>query len=183
MAVDVVIADVLFGEPSARRRSMGSHQSASSGSDVWLTPRWILDALGSFDLDPCAAPDPRPWPTARNHYTADVDGLRQPWAGRVWLNPPYSAVGRWLTRLADHGIGTALVFARTETAVFHDQVWARATAALFLRGRVTFCKANGIPARWNGGAPSVLVAYGTGDADRLANCGLPGRYVDLGGAS
>lgn len=28
-------------------------------SDIWLTPPHILDALGPFDLDPCA-PDPRP---------------------------------------------------------------------------------------------------------------------------
>ena len=25
-------------------------------SDNWYTPRWIIDALGPFDCDPCAAP-------------------------------------------------------------------------------------------------------------------------------
>ncbi|SDT83842.1 hypothetical protein SAMN04488548_1051, partial [Gordonia westfalica] len=56
----------------------------------------------------------------------------------MWCNPPYSNVWRWLDRLANHGTGTALIFARTETAGFQAQVWRRATAVLFLEGRLTF---------------------------------------------
>lgn len=41
------------------------------GHPEWLTPRNIVDALGPFDLDPCA-PIVRPWPTAVQHYTAAV---------------------------------------------------------------------------------------------------------------
>lgn len=154
---------------------MGSHQSARMASGTWLTPPHILAALGPFDLDPCAAPDPRPWTTAAVHYTLPVDGLSLPWHGRVWLNPPYSRqVGAWLTRLADHGTGIALTFARTETAWFVRTVWQRATAALFLHGRITFHRSDGAAGRENAGAPSVLVAYGTADADVLASCNLPG---------
>ena len=72
--------------------AIGSHHSARAGTDVWLTPPNILEALGgadSFDLDPCA-PLNRPWDMARNHYTIDDDGLARPWSGRVWLNPPYA---------------------------------------------------------------------------------------------
>ena len=64
--------------------SMSSHQSARMKNDEWLTPPEILKALGSFDLDPCA-PIARPWETAAAHYTAEDDGLRKPWAGRVLL--------------------------------------------------------------------------------------------------
>jgi hypothetical protein len=32
-------------------------------------PRWILAALGDFDLDPAAA-DPRPWSCAHTSWTA-----------------------------------------------------------------------------------------------------------------
>jgi hypothetical protein len=94
---------------------MGSYESAAMRSDVWLTPPEILDALG--DLDPCAAPEPRPWSTARLHYwTPRHNGLLEPWRGRVWLNPPYSREAvRWLRRMAAHGDGIALTFARTET--------------------------------------------------------------------
>ena len=91
---------------------MGSHESASTGTDVWLTPRHVLDALGSFDLDPCAAPVESGWLTADKHYRLPDDGMRLPWQGRVWCNPPYLNVWAWLARLADHGSGTALIFAR-----------------------------------------------------------------------
>lgn len=47
---------------------MGSHHSAAAGTHVWLTPPHVVDALGPFDLDPCASTD-RPWDTAAKHYT------------------------------------------------------------------------------------------------------------------
>jgi len=59
---------------------MGSHQSGRMEKDEWLTPPHILDALGDFDLDPCA-PVCRPWSTARNHYTIEDNGMLSPWAG------------------------------------------------------------------------------------------------------
>ena len=162
----------------ARLRGMGSHQSARMLSDTWLTPPEILRALGPFDLDPCAAPDPRPWPTAARHIARPDDGLSAAWEGRVFVNPPYGPqTGRWLGKLACHGRGTALVFARTETTWFAETVWARASGALFLHGRLTFCRPDGRPGRENAGAPSVLVAYGDDDAAALSGCGLPGTFV------
>lgn len=170
----------LFGSHSAPPRPTGPHQTATVRSDVWLTPQWLLAELGHFDLDPCAAPDPRPWPTADRHYVeADGDGLARPWEGRVWMNPPYSNVPSWLARLAGHGRGTALVFARTETEAFHRWVWPKATGVLFPAGRVTFCTPGGRPGRWNGGAPSVLIAYGDDDADVLEGCRLDGAFIRL----
>lgn len=164
--------------PTAKR-AMGSHQSHRMGTDVWLTPPHIIDALGPFDLDPCAATD-RPWDTATHHYTKEDDGLAQQWEGRVWCNPPYGQQAwTWLERLADHGHGTALVFARTETAGFFRTVWRRASACLFIEGRLHFHHPDGTRAPANAGAPSVLVAYGDHDAHRLAVCGIPGAYVDL----
>lgn len=168
-------------------RGIGGHHSPRSTTDVWLTPPHVLAALGPFDLDPCAAPEPRPWPTAREHWGPDDTPLLRAWHGRVWLNPPYgkrSVIGPWMQRIADHGCGTALIFARTETTVFHDTVWARATAVLFLRGRLTFHLPDGsLPGGDNGsgnaGGPSVLVAYGPADALRLAACGLKGAFVML----
>lgn len=158
--------------------TIGGRQSSRMDSDVWLTPPDMLAALGPFDLDPCACPPPRPWPTADRMISRPDDGLAASWSGRVWLNPPYSREApRWIARLAEHGHGTALLFARTETSWFVSQVWERASALLFLHGRINFHRADGVRAEWNGGAPSVLVAYGDGDADRLAAAGLPGTYV------
>jgi len=166
-------------------RAIGGHHSAASITTTWLTPPHIIPALGgweSFDLDPCAAPVPRPWPTARQMNAAnDANGLLIEWQGRIWLNPPYtsSEIGRWLARLADHGTGTALVFARTETEAFAHTVWGRASGLLFLHGRLHFHHADGRRAAANAGAPSVLCAYGTDDMDRLAAADLPGSFVPL----
>jgi hypothetical protein len=162
---------------------IGSHHSARAGTETWLTPPNVLTALGgadSFDLDPCAAPN-QPWPTARQHYTIADDGLALPWTGRIWLNPPYSnnVIARWMGRMADHAHGIALIFARTETKVFHETVWRAADALLFLEGRLHFHDAAGVRAKANAGAPSVFCAYGAADADVLACCGLPGAFVPL----
>ena len=162
---------------------IGGHHSARARTDEWLTPPELLTALGgadSFDLDPCA-PIVRPWPTARDHYTIKDNGLLKPWHGRVWMNPPYSTdvFGRWMGRLAEHGTGISLIFARTETAAFFNFVWQRASAVLFLQGRLNFHLVDGRRARKNGGAPSVLCAYGDRDAEVLSECGIEGHFIPL----
>lgn len=161
--------------------SMGGHQSARSLKEEWLTPPEIIRALGPFDLDPCAPVD-RPWDTAAEHYTIHDDGLKRPWHGRVWLNPPYNTkAGNWLSRLADHGDGIALIFARTETSWFVSEVWQKASALLFIEGRLHFHHVDGTRARANAGAPSVLVAYGA-TAGKIIRTGLiRGHYVPLWG--
>lgn len=169
-----MIAD-LFGEERKPRKSVGAHESHQADTVVWLTPLHIIEALGPFDLDPCGVAN---WPTATRKHILPTDGLRAPWEGRVWLNPPYGAEAwKWLHRLAEHGTGTALIFARTETAGFRQQVWLRASAILFLHGRLSFHLPDGRQARANAGAPSCLVAYGPDDAHRLRTSGLTGTYV------
>lgn len=145
----------------------------------WLTPRPIVEALGTFDLDPCGAPAHI---LANRTFLIDngEDGLVLPWEGRVWLNPPYGkAQAPFMRRLVEHNHGTALIFARTETALFFETVWNAATAILFLKGRVTFLDANKVPAKANSGAPSCLVAYGDADADALYESGIDGMFVRL----
>lgn len=164
-------------EAIAPRRSMGSHHSARADTTTWLTPHHVHEALGEFDLDPCAAPN---WPTAKRHIILPEDGLAADWEGRVWLNPPYgNEAWKWLDKLAAHGHGTALIFARTETAGFVKQVWGKATAVKFLHGRLHFHRPDGTRAQANSGAPSVLVAYGLADAHALELSELPGTYLRL----
>lgn len=33
---------------------MRHHEKPFGNTDVHLTPKWVLDGLGPFDLDPCA---------------------------------------------------------------------------------------------------------------------------------
>lgn len=117
---------------------------------------------------------------ARQHYSAEDDGLSKPWFGRVWCNPPYGLeAAKWLERLADHGNGVALIFARTETSMFFEQVWKKADGLLFLRGRLHFHHVDGTRAAANAGAPSVLVAYGTSNVLALGRSNIPGICLRL----
>ena len=157
--------------------STGPHKpSLSARSEIWLTPPEVTAALGPFDLDPCAFPG---WPTASQLICLPDDGLTAQWTGRVWLNPPYGRekIWAWMQRLADHQRGTALIFARTDTDGFRRTVWRHATALLFIHGRLNFCNTSGVRSSKNPGAPSLLVAYGDHDADRLAAAGINGTLV------
>jgi hypothetical protein len=156
--------------------NVGFSYDRTTGREDWLTPPEILRALGPFDLDPCA-PIKRPWPMARQHYTVEDNGLLKPWFGRVWLNPPYgNETEKWMRRMANHGNGIALVYARTETGAFHPWVWEYATGLFWFKGRLCFYTAEGHRGG-TAGAPNVLVSYGPENADRLKACTLPGHYT------
>ena len=148
----------------------------SARSEVWLSPLEVIAALGTFDLDPCGFPG---WSTANRLICLPNDGLAETWEGRIWLNPPYGREKTWLwmEHLADHGRGTALIFARTDVEGFRRTVWARATALLFLDGRLNFYNTAGRRSAKNPGAPSVLVAYGEQDAQQLAAAAIAGTLV------
>lgn len=160
-------------------KGIGGHQSARAGKDEWLTPPELLEKLGVFDLDPCA-PVKRPWSMAGQHFTINDNGLLRNWQGRVWCNPPYGReAAKWLARCAEHGNAIALIFARTETEMFFKHVWRKATAVLFLEGRLYFHHVDGTRAAANSGAPSVLIAYNAESADRLRQAGIPGQFIEL----
>lgn len=157
--------------------SLGTNEKRG-GSDIWLTPRWITQALGPFDLDPCGRRD---WPTADRIIQLPEDGFTADWSGFVWMNPPYSQAEGWLRRLAEYPDGgIALIFARTETAAFQRWVWGHATALLFLAGRIKFHRPDGSPGL-NAAAPAVLVGYGAEALKRLerayAKRTIPGAFV------
>lgn len=156
-----------------------SHRAFRGATDDWLTPPFILKALGVFDLDPCAAPK-MPWQTAKRMIAPPQDGLAEPWNGRVWCNPPYGGeVEKWIKKLAAHGQGTALVFARVDTRWWVEHVWGGACAILFFYERLHFFTLNGMRAAGNAGAPSCLIAYGKKDAEQLEQsmCRY-GKYIE-----
>lgn len=144
----------------------------------WLTPPELVESLGKFDLDPCS-PVNAPFLHAATNYTIEDDGLTKPWFGRVFMNPPYGKhLYKWLERLKIHGNGIAIIFARTETKCFFENVWYSADALLFIKGRIRFYHVSGKQGGTSG-APSVFVAYGKENAEALKNSGIVGRYLDL----
>jgi hypothetical protein len=157
--------------------TLGSHQQTVGKSQQHFTPHWLVEAVGPFDLDPCAG-SPRPWDCAERNIALPYNGLESMWSGMVWLNPPFDRyqVGKWIARMAYHDNGIALLHARTETAWFQP-VWQHASALLFLARRLSFCLEDGSAHPANSGAPPVLVAFGQRAADRLTDCDVAGTLV------
>ena len=146
-------------------------ERSAKPTDEWYTPKEIIDALGKFDLDPCAPVHPL-WKTADVMYNKDNDGLRQEWFGRVWLNPPYSKPLMWqfVERLSEHGNGIALLFNRCDSNKFQD--------IKFLRNRIKFFRPDGTRGD-SPGCGSILIAFGEDNAEVLRTCDIAGKYVRI----
>lgn len=149
----------------------------TAASDEWGTPWEIVHALGEFDLDPCASNANHKAP---DFYTKEDDGLALPWHGRVWCNPPYSqpALYDFCEKMAEHGNGILLIFARTGNKVWQEIIFPKATAVLFLRKRIQFIDNQGV----RGGAAgcdSALIAFGWENVAALESCGIEGKLVVL----
>ena len=151
-----------------------------TGQKTWLTPKWIVDALGPFDMDPCV-PDHMPWSTATRMVTKAEDGLVVPWKGAVWLNPPYGRESLpFLMKMASHRNGVALLFGRTDTRAWHQYVFPVCDSVLFMRGRISFYREDGTCAG-GANAPSALVSYTAHFTAKLKDAGIPGYLVKCNG--
>lgn len=131
-------------------------------SEEWTTPPQVFASLsaefGPFDLDAAATDENALCP---RYYTSEEDGLRQPWDGRVWVNPPYGrGVGVWLEKAARStrpdgpaSVVVLLLPSRTDTEWFHRWI-PQASEVRFVRGRLRF---NG--ASVNAPFPSIIVIF------------------------
>ena len=147
----------------------------------WLTPQYITQFF-DFDLDPCS-PMVRPWDTAKNHFNENDDGLVQNWNGFVFCNPPYGReTFKWMKKCYEHNNCIALIFARTETIGFHSEIWDKADAVFFFKGRLKFHYVTGEQGGTaNANAPSILVAYGDNATSELARFSKEnkGKFIRL----
>lgn len=116
----------------------------SSKTDLWSTPQDFFDKLNTmfhFTLDVCALPENA---KCERYYTPEQDGLKQPWTGVVWCNPPYGrGIGKWVEKAAATAEAGATVVmllpARTDTKWFHEFIYFRPSVRVwFLRGRLKF---------------------------------------------
>lgn len=141
---------------------MAEHENCIGESDDWYTPPAIFDALGlTFDLDPCS-PGNAHWVPARKVFTIADDGLKQPWRGMVFMNPPFG--GRnghvpWLVKFLNHGNGIAIVRSYTSAGWWHDHMH-RSDMLLWPRGKTKFIKPDGTIGRAPGHG---VVLIGMGD--------------------
>lgn len=152
----------------------------TKNNDEWLTPPELVKSLGEFDLDPCQPITP-PFTHAKHGFNINDDGYTKDWSKyeRIWCNPPYGReTFKWLDKLAEHGNGIALIFARTETRGFHSSIWDKADAVFFFKGRLKFHYVTGEKAQ-GANAPSCLVVYGEQNIEAIKESGLSGKLIIL----
>lgn len=139
---------------------------AQNKSDIWITPKYLIDALGPFDLDPCGflKEDGKPIvETAKEYFTEKDNGLIKDWGyGKmVFVNPPYSDLKSWMDKCAEESTKNSIIvlcFARTETKAWQQNV-KYAYGINLINKRIKFINSEGL-LKTNGNAPSALIAYG-----------------------
>ena len=138
---------------------IGTNTLFSRDSDEWETPDELFEILNDefhFTLDACATDDNH---KVDKYFTKMDDGLKQDWSGyRVFCNPPYSEIGKWVQKAYYEGLkaGTLvclLIPARTDTRWFHDYILHRSEIR-FIKGRLRFSGS-----KWNAPFPSMIVIF------------------------
>jgi ParB family chromosome partitioning protein len=122
--------------------------------DEWYTPSTIIESartlMGGIDIDPASCAAAQKSIRAGAYLTKEDDALRNDirWAGRMWLNPPYSIP--LITLFVDKAISEYEAGNVTEAVILtnnsSDTVWFHALLsrfpACFTRGRVKFWRPN-----------------------------------------
>jgi hypothetical protein len=154
-----------------------SHER-TNGKEEWLTPKFIIENLCKFDLDPCSPQNP-PFKIADKIYTEKENGLLQNWEGLVFCNPPYgNKTIHWIKKAADHKKCICLIFARTDTKLFQDIIFKNATSILFIKGRLKFLNIKG-EETGTAGAPSCLISFNFETKEILKNSGIKGKFMEF----
>ena len=166
-----IVQIALFG--SVDEALQGSH-SARAGNgmhnndDEWYTPANVVEAcreaMGGIDLDPASNAHANQVVKATRYFTAEDNGFKQPWAGRVFLNPPYSHIAgkaEFIAKLAEsHTVGdvtaACVILSCDTSANWFDPLRGRHDALCLIRVRVRFYKPDPDRTDSPGGGSSIV---------------------------
>ena len=129
-----------------------------SRTALWETPLKLFQKLDEefhFTLDVCAVAENA---KCTRFFSPAEDGLKQPWDGVCWMNPPYGReIGNWMEKAfresSENGLlVVALVPARPDTEWWNK--FAIHGEIRFIRGRLRFGNAkSGAP------FPSAIIIF------------------------
>ena len=117
----------------------------SSGENDWYTPPEIIESarvvLGGIDLDPASSVLAQDVVKAKTYYTKADNGLDKEWAGKTWLNPPYSMpeIGLFTEKLVGSPVDEFIVLTNnsSDTRWFH-LLLEHSYLVCFTKGRLSF---------------------------------------------
>lgn len=121
----------------------------ATGEYEWYTPeiyiKAVREVLGGIDLDPASCEEANETVGAERYYAKKDNGLEQPWAGRVFCNPPYKMpeVEEFAQRMGqEYAIGEVkagilLTNNCTDTDWWHTAI-GQAGIVCLTRGRINF---------------------------------------------
>lgn len=114
-------------------------------SDSWTTPGWVFqlfDWTFKFTCDVASSDENC---LVEQHFTESDDALSLPWSGRCFCNPPYSQLGKFISKAASEvNLGHAelvvlLIPSRTDTKAWHEHIFNQANVSVhFIAGRLRF---------------------------------------------
>lgn len=142
-------------------------------NDILETPNWVYEALGKFDLDPCAG-ETTNIADVNYRISQGENGLQKNWFGFVWCNPPFSQKEIWANKMIDHGKGILILPERGSAPWFGPL--AEKCGYYFVMGK----KINFIGGPSSNNLGSVLFLFGDEAINRIKRSGLPGHLVKVG---
>ncbi len=156
-----------MSEPSQVTLPGCEAQRGDVSSDACFTPLDIIwgvtAALGEIKTDPCWHEDSNvPDGEVRYDGRDRGDGLAEPWAGSLWMNPPYSDPLPWAIRFKEHARHgsrcIALVKLDPTTEAWRMLTSSRSASCVTMVGLLRYrVKFQGAFAK--GGAPNMVVAF------------------------
>lgn len=141
--------------------------------DTLQTPNYLIEALGLFDLDPCAGENTKigsvNWWIGRGE-----NGLQNDWGQLfAYCNPPFSEKEIWIEKMLTHNNGILILPERGSAPWFGPL--AERLGCYFVMGK----KINFIGGPSSNNIGSVLFPFGAEAVHRIFESGLPGHFVSV----